>query len=98
VVVRVYGWVHTLECRRRATIQKHRSPEAVELLQDLVRRNMGKSNADIMTLYQREIATDEMAEKGIPFEEVLGQWKANAAKAPRDAAISTQVRNRSQHA
>lgn len=90
-LVRVYGWQHNSDCQRRSAMVKYRSPEAVARLEEIVRQNMGRTNIEIVTLYQKDFAKAEMAEKGLTYEQVLDHWTANAATAPRDAAISTQV-------
>ena len=73
-------------------MMKRRSPEALARLEEIVRENMGRTNIDIVTRYQKDYAKLEMANTGADFEEVLCKWTADAAGAPRDFSITTQVR------
>lgn len=91
-LVRVTGWDHNADCKRRSGVQKLRSPSAAALLEDIVKRNIGKTNIDLMVMYMREIARPYMSKLSMTFEEITNFWTAHPAKAPRDADISAAVR------
>lgn len=94
-VVRVTGWDHNADCKRRAGVQVLRSPWASDLLEELVKRNLGKTNMELIVMYLREIAQPYMLKLNMTFEEVRDFWTAHPGKAPRDADISAAVRDES---
>lgn len=90
-LVRVTGWDHNADCKRRSGVQKLLSPSAAALLEDIVKRNIGKTNIDLMVMYMREIARPYMSKLSMTYEEISNFWAAHPAKAPRDADISAAV-------